>query len=86
MFVQVVSTSLGWSPLSSLLVIWSPSGDTRGPSVVFEAVVVPCTQHELIFLTLLITSANVVLCLVMFAIRVQCGDHTTSDIAHQRIE
>ena len=37
-FVQVVSPSLGWSPLSSFLVIWSPTGDTRGPSVVFEAV------------------------------------------------
>ena len=31
-FVQVVSPSLGWSPLSSFLVIWSPTGDTRGPS------------------------------------------------------
>ena len=37
-FVQVVSPPLGWSPLSSFLVIWSPSGDTQGPSVVFEAV------------------------------------------------
>ena len=37
-FVQVVSPLLDWSPLSSFLVIWSPSGDTRGPSVVFEAV------------------------------------------------
>ena len=41
-FVQVVSPPLGWSPLSSFLVIWSPSGDTRGPSVVFEAVDMPC--------------------------------------------
>ena len=41
-FVQVVSPSLGWSPLSSFLVIWSPSGNTRGPSVVFEAVDMPC--------------------------------------------
>ena len=41
-FVQVVSPSLGWSPLSSFLVIWSPTGDTRGPSVVFEAVDMPC--------------------------------------------
>ena len=41
-FVQVVSTPLGWSPLSSFLVIWSPSGDARGPSVVFEAVNMPC--------------------------------------------
>ena len=30
------------SPLSSFLVIWSPSGDARGPSVVFEAVNMPC--------------------------------------------
>ena len=37
-FVQVVSPPLGWSPLMSFLVIWSPSGDARGPSVVFEAV------------------------------------------------
>ena len=41
-FVQVVSPSLGWSPLTSFLVIWSPSGDARGPSVVFEAVDMPC--------------------------------------------
>ena len=41
-FVQVVSPTLGWSHLSSFLVIWSPSGDTRGPSVVFEAVDMPC--------------------------------------------
>ena len=41
-FVQVISPPLGWSPLPSFLVIWSPSGDTRGPSVVFEAVDMPC--------------------------------------------
>ena len=41
-FVQVLSPPLGWSPLSSFLVICSPSGDTRGPSVVFEAVDIPC--------------------------------------------
>ena len=41
-FVQVVSPPLGWSPLTSFLVIWSPSGDARGPSVVFEAVNMPC--------------------------------------------
>ena len=41
-FVQVVSPPLGWSPLPSFLVIWSPSGDARGPSVVFEAVDMPC--------------------------------------------
>ena len=27
---------------SSFLVIWYPSGDTRGPSIVFEAVDMPC--------------------------------------------
>ena len=36
-FVQVVSPMLGWFPLSSFHVIWSPSGVTRGPSVVSEA-------------------------------------------------
>ena len=41
-FVYVVSPPLGWSPLSSFIVIRSPSGDTRGPSVVFEAVDMPC--------------------------------------------
>ena len=41
-FVQVVSPPLGGSPLSSFLVIWSPIGDARGPSVIFEAVNMPC--------------------------------------------
>ena len=40
--VQVVSPPLGWSTLSSFPVIWSPSGGTRGPSVVFEAVDMTC--------------------------------------------
>ena len=40
-FVQVVSPPLGWSPLPSFLVIWSPSGEARGPSVVFEADDIP---------------------------------------------
>ena len=40
-FVQVVSPPLGWFPLSSFLAILSPSGDKRGPSVVFEAVDMP---------------------------------------------
>ena len=43
-FVQVVSRPLGWSPLSSFLVIWSPSCDTRGPLVVFEGVDIPCPE------------------------------------------
>ena len=41
-FVQVVSPPLGCSPLSHFLVIWSPSGETRRPSIVFEAVDMPC--------------------------------------------
>ena len=41
-FVQVVSPPLDWSPLSYFPVIWYPSGGTRGPSVVFEAVDIPC--------------------------------------------
>ena len=42
-FVHVVSPPLGWSPVVSFLpAVWSPSGDTRGPSVVFEAVDVSC--------------------------------------------
>ena len=41
-----LSPPLGWSPLSSFLVIilWSPSGDTRGPLVVFEAVDMLCPE------------------------------------------
>ena len=39
--VQIVSPPLGWSPLSSFLVIWAPSGDARGPSVVFKMVGLP---------------------------------------------
>ena len=38
----VVYPPLGWSPVPSFLVIMAPSGDTRGPSVVFEAVDMPC--------------------------------------------
>ena len=40
-FVHVVSPSLGWSPLSSFLVILSPCGDMRGPPVVYETVDMP---------------------------------------------
>ena len=40
-FVQVVSPLRGWPPLSYCLVMWSPSDDTRGTSVVFEAVDMP---------------------------------------------
>ena len=68
-FVQVVSPSLGWSPLSSFLVIWSPAGDTRGPSVVFEAVDMPCpAQDHFIFLTVLIISMTFVLSLTQMLV------------------
>ena len=40
-FVHVVSQPLGWSSLSTFLVIWSPSGGMRGPTVFFEAVDMP---------------------------------------------
>ena len=36
--VQVVSTTLGWCPLSSFIVLWYKSGGTRRPKVVFQAV------------------------------------------------
>ena len=42
MFVQVVSPPIGWSPLSYFVVVWSQGGDTRGSSVVIEAVDLPC--------------------------------------------
>ena len=42
-YVSRSSPPLAWSPLSSFLVVWSPSGDTRGPSVVFEAVDMACS-------------------------------------------
>ena len=38
----VVSPPLGWSHLSYFLITWSPSGDTGGPSIVFEAGDMPC--------------------------------------------
>ena len=41
-FVHVVSPPLRWSRLSSFLAIWYPRGDTRGPSVVIEAVDMLC--------------------------------------------
>ena len=44
-FVQLIYPLLGWSPLSSFLVIWSPSGDSRGPSVISEAVFCPGPFH-----------------------------------------
>ena len=66
-FVQVVSPPLGWSPLSSFLVIWSPSGDTRCPSIVFEAVDMPC-PGPFQFLTVLIISMTFVLSLTQMLI------------------
>ena len=58
--IQYVSRSslhrlAGCSPTSSFLVEWSLSGDTRGPSVVFEAAYVFCPDY-LFFLTLFIIS------------------------------
>ena len=44
--VQFVSPPLGCSPLSSFLFIWSPSGDMRGPSVVFQAVDISMTAQR----------------------------------------
>ena len=35
-FVHVICPSICWSPSTSFLVVWSPSGDMRGPSVKFE--------------------------------------------------
>ena len=40
---MIASPPLGWSPLWAFLGVWSPSGDMRDPSVVFELVDVPCT-------------------------------------------
>ena len=65
-FVEVVSPPLGWSPLSSFLVIWSPSGDTRGPSVVFEAVDMPCPRP--FHFTVLIISMTFVLSLTQMLV------------------
>ena len=44
--MQVVYPPLGWSPLSSF--IWSPSGDTRGPSVssFLNYLICPILQFE----------------------------------------
>ena len=67
-FVQVVSPPLGWSPLSSFLVIWSPSGDTRGPSVVFEAVDMQCPGPFHFFLTMYIISMTFVLSLTQMLV------------------
>ena len=52
-FVQVVSPSLGWSPLSSFLVIWSPTGDTRGPSVVTSLLYKYCGAIRIICITVI---------------------------------
>ena len=57
-FVQVISPPHGWSPLSSFLVVWSPSGDTQLPSVVFDAVDVACPGTYYFFLTLLNITMN----------------------------
>ena len=79
-FVQVVTPPIGWSPLSSFLVIWSPSGDTRGPSVVLEAVDMPFPGPFHFFLTVLIISMTFVLSLTQMLVLClfgQCPDLCT---------
>ena len=50
--VHVVSPPLVWSPLSSCVVTWYPSGDTRGRSVDFVVVGVPSLEpHHLSHIT-----------------------------------
>ena len=66
-FVQVVSPPLGWSPLSSFLVIWCPSGDTRGPSVEAGESIRPAQDH-FIFLTVYIISMTFVLSLTQMLV------------------
>ena len=65
--VQVVSPPLGWSPLSSFPVIWSPSDGRRGPSVVFEAVDIPC-PGPFYFFTVYIISMTFVLSLTQMLV------------------
>ena len=67
-FVQVFSPPLGWSPLSSFLVIWSTSDVTGGPSVVIEAVDMPCPGPFHFFITVLITSVTFVLSLTQMLV------------------
>ena len=67
-FVQVVSPPLDWSPLSSFLVTWSPSGDTRGPSVVFEAVDMPCPGQFHFLVTVYIISMTFILSLTQMLV------------------
>ena len=59
---RVVAPPLGWSPLSYFLVIWSPSGNTRGPSASLRRLICPAQDH-FIFLTVLIISMTFVLSL-----------------------
>ena len=66
-FVQVVSPSLGWSPLSSFLVIWSPTGDTRGHRSSLRRLICPAQDH-FIFLTVLIISMTFVLSLTQMLV------------------
>ena len=78
-YLSKSSPSFGWSPLSSFLVIWSPIGDTRGPSVVFEAVDMHCPV-PLNFITLLVMSMTFVLSVLshietLFYIRLPIQKH-----------
>ena len=43
----VFSSGFGWPHLSPIVVISSPSGDTRGPSVIFGAVSFPSTLQTI---------------------------------------
>ena len=70
-FVQVVSPPLGRSSLSSFLVIWSPSGNTRGPSVVFESVDMPCPRifhfsHSVISMTFVLSLTQMLVFLSLY--------------------
>ena len=47
--VQIISPPLGWSPLSSFLVVWSPNGKVHQSSL--RRLICP-TQDRFIFLTL----------------------------------
>ena len=64
-FVQVVSPPLGWSPLSSFLVIWSPRVEVHRLS--FRRLICPAQDH-FIFLTVDIISMTFVLSLTQMLV------------------
>ena len=61
-FVQVVSTPLGWSPLSSFLVIWSPMVTREVHRLSLRRLTCPAQDH-FIFLTVYNISMTFVLSL-----------------------